>query len=409
MKQKKCVFFIVSILLSLILSIQVYAVGDGNLDGGGGSMGQGTSQNSWSPGNEGVRVTVIRAESHDPVTRPIDLTNKHPNIAYSFGKVSKMSYTRGVKYLGTYYDTYAAIDTEGRQWKFMSDGSITAQKKSNGRKINAGREYQTEMVSPICRYEDIVTIQEIIRKLKEHGALTNGSCGIHVHINAEPFDARTLRNITNIMAAKEDLIHKALGVSVDRQHRWCQPVDTRFLEELNRRKPKSMEAVERIWYNGESRRDQHYDDSRYHCLNLHSVFQKGTVEFRLFNGTLHAGKIKAYIQFCLAIGAQALNQSCASRRKTQTSNEKYTFRTWLLRLGLNGEEFATARQHLLANLPGCIAWKDPAQAEAQKERMRQKREKELAERIQRQETIHPIEELESAGEAQESPAFCMRM
>ena len=34
-----------------------------------------------------------------------------------------------VKYLGTYYDTYAAIDTEGRQWKFMSDGSITAQKK----------------------------------------------------------------------------------------------------------------------------------------------------------------------------------------------------------------------------------------------------------------------------------------
>ena len=213
------------------------------------------------------------------------------------------------------------------------------------------------------------------------------------------------------MAAKEDLIYKALGVSVDRQHRWCQPVDTRFLEELNRRKPKSMEAVERIWYNGESRRDQHYDDSRYHCLNLHSVFQKGTVEFRLFNGTLHAGKIKAYIQFCLAIGAQALNQSCASRRKTQTSNEKYTFRTWLLRLGLNGEEFATARQHLLANLPGCIVAGILFLLTFFLLRLlkRQKREKELAERIQRQETIHPIEELESAGEAQESPAFCMRM
>ena len=314
-----------------------------------------------------------------------------------------------VKYLGTYYDTYAAIDTEGRQWKFMSDGSITAQKKSNGRKINAGREYQTEMVSPICRYEDIVTIQEIIRKLKEHGALTNGSCGIHVHINAEPFDARTLRNITNIMAAKEDLIYKALGVSVDRQHRWCQPVDTRFLEELNRRKPKSMEAVERIWYNGESRRDQHYDDSRYHCLNLHSVFQKGTVEFRLFNGTLHAGKIKAYIQFCLAIGAQALNQSCASRRKTQTSNEKYTFRTWLLRLGLNGKNSPQlvniCWQICRAVLPGRI-------------RLRRKHKRKECDRSGRRnwqngsrdrETIHPIEELESAGEAQESPAFCMRM
>ena len=50
----------------------------------------------------------------------------------------------------------------------MSDGSITAQKKSNGRKINAGREYQTEMVSPICRYEDIVTIQEIIKNNDTH-------------------------------------------------------------------------------------------------------------------------------------------------------------------------------------------------------------------------------------------------
>lgn len=319
------------------------------------------------------------------------------------------------RYVGTYYDIYAALDPEGRQWKFMSDGSITAQRKVDGRKEAADREYQTEMVSPICRYEDIVTIQEIIRKLKEHGAFVNKSCGIHVHIDASPFDARTLRNITNIMAAKEDLIYKALNVSVARQHRWCQPVEQRFLDELNQKKPKTLDGVERIWYNGASRSYEHYDSSRYHCLNLHSVFQKGTIEFRLFNGTLHAGKIKAYIQFCLAIGAQALNQSCASRRKTQTTNEKYTFRTWLLRLGLNGDEFATARQHLLKNLPGCIAWRDPAQAEAQRERLRQKKEKEREaagmERpifFGRQEPVitERMEEVEVSGEA---PAFVMRM
>ena len=197
-----------------------------------------------------------------------------------------------------------------------------------------------------------------------------------MHIDASPFDARTLRNITNIMAAKEDLIYKALQVSVARQNRWCKPVEERFLEELNQKKPGTLEEVRHIWYNGASRQRDHYDESRYHCLNLHSVFQKGTVEFRLFNGTTHAGKIKAYIQLCLAIGAQALNQTSASRRKTQTTNEKYTFRTWLLRLGLNGDEFKTARLHLLKHLDGCIAWKDPAQAEAQKERLRLKREKE---------------------------------
>ena len=192
-------------------------------------------------------------------------------------------------YVGTYYDTYAALDGQGRQWKFMSDGSITAERKAGEQRVRATSEYKTEMVSPICRYEDIVPIQEIIRELKKHGAITNKSCGIHVHVDASPFDARTLRNITNIMASKEDLIYRALKVSVARENQYCHKVEERFLEELNQKKPRTLDGVERIWYNGESRRYEHYDDSRYHCLNLHSVFQKGTVEFRLFNGKLRAG------------------------------------------------------------------------------------------------------------------------
>ena len=297
----------------------------------------------------------------------------------------------------------------GRSWE---KEMFKNEKKEGKSRVGASPEYRTEMVSPICKYDDIVTVQELIRKLREAGAFANQSCGIHVHIDASPFDARTLRNITNIMAAKEDLIYKALQVSVARQHRWCQPVEQRFLDDLNSRKPKNMEEVERIWYGGRSRRDTHYDDSRYHCLNLHSVFQKGTVEFRLFNGTVHAGKIKAYIQLCLAIGAQALNQSCASRRKTVTENEKYTFRTWLLRLGLIGDEFKTARGHLLEHLDGCIAWRDPAQALAQKERMRQKKEKEMAEEAERQAAADGRTEeqhMEDQEAGEESPAFTMSM
>ena len=104
------------------------------------------------------------------------------------------------------------------------------------------------------------------------------------------------------------------------------------MQELNQKKPKSIEEVSNIWYRGRDGRNRHYHESRYHCLNLHSVFQKGTIEFRLFNSTTHAGKIKTYIQLCLAISALALNQSSASRIKTTSTNEKYTFRTWLLRL-----------------------------------------------------------------------------
>lgn len=274
-------------------------------------------------------------------------------------------------YFGTYYETYVATDTQGREWKFTFDGSILPEKEENGRRVTADKPYKTEMVSPICTYEDIPTIQELVRQLRHNGAFSNSSTGIHIHVEVAPFDARTLRNLANIFYSKEDLLFSALQV---RESRWgyCKPMDERFIRELNRKRPQTMRAFQKIWYGGENGSNTHYHDSRYHALNLHSVFSKGTVEFRLFNSTVeHAGKIKADIQLCLAMCAQALNQRAASHTKTQTSNPAYTFRTWLLRMGMIGDEFATARKHLLENLEGNLAWRDPAQAQRQRERMRQ--------------------------------------
>lgn len=321
-------------------------------------------------------------------------------------------FERPASFDGGYYGEYSVLDSQSRRWKVMSDGSITTERKEGRRVVSADSTYSVELVSPICRYEDIETIQEIVRKLRAAGMLANKSCGIHIHLDASPHNANTLRNITNIMASKEDMIYKAMQVEVARERQYCKKVEQSFLDEINRKKPRTLDEVSRIWYHGGDGRREHYHNSRYHCLNLHSVFQKGTIEFRLFNSTTHAGKIKAYIQLCLAISAQALNQRCASRRKTQSTNEKYTFRTWLLRLGLIGDEFKTARLHLLEHLDGCIAWKDPAQAEQQKQRLKQKKEKELAEAaqsqtVQQEQTIE--NEQEQAGEQEESPGLSMSM
>ena len=38
-------------------------------------------------------------------------------------------------------------------------------------------------------------------------------------------------------------------------------------------------------------------------------------------------------------------------------DELFTFRVWLVRLGLNGSEFKNTRDHLLANLDGDRAWR----------------------------------------------------
>lgn len=308
-------------------------------------------------------------------------------------------------HVGGGYDSYAVRDDQGRQWKVLSDNSIQAETR---RGSTCNNDYCVELVSPICRYEDIVPLQEIVRKLRAAGAKVNASCGIHVHVDAFPHNEKTLRNIVNIMAAKEDLLYKALQVKVEREF-YCQKTNTRFLDEINHRGPVSIDQFERIWYNGESGRGTHYNETRYHALNLHSVFSKGTIEFRLFNSTLHAGEIKSYIQLCLAISHQALVQKGASRIKTQSENEKYTFRTWLLRLGLIGDEFKTARMHLLKNLDGNIAWRDPAQAEAQKERLAKKKHTEEPVHRQVEASTVNMQEGESEIGQEENSDFVMLM
>ncbi len=304
-------------------------------------------------------------------------------------------------HVGGTYDTYTVRDGQNRQWKVVSDASISCEARGNR---NAGRLYSVELVSPICQYSDIETIQEIVRKLRSNNARVNSSCGIHVHIDASSHTPKTLRNIVNIMASKEDLLYKALKIEVARE-RYCQKADTRFLDDVNNRRPATMSELESLWYNGRGGSHNHYDSSRYHCLNLHSVFSKGTIEFRLFNSTLHAGEIKSYIQLCLAISHQALVQKSASRTKTVSDNEKYTFRTWLLRLGLIGDEFKTARHHLLKNLDGNIAWKDPSQAEKQKQRLAAKR---LLESQQQEiQSLESEQEIESTDEQEDTPALTM--
>jgi len=263
-------------------------------------------------------------------------------------------------YIGTYYKTYGAKDRQGRTWKATFDSSIIAQKKSGGRTVRAVDEYKCEVVSPILTYEDMADLQEIIRQLRHKGAFVNSQCGIHIHVDASRYTPQTLRNLVNIIASKEDILYKALRIDPARM-RWCKKTNERLLEAINRRKPQTMEALKDIWYAGSTRgRDEHYNDTRYHGLNLHSAFTKGTVEFRLFNSTTHAGEIKAYIQFCLAVSHQALTQKKASARKTVTDNEKYAFRCWMLRLGLSGDEFKTCRLHFLKHLEGNSAWRNAA-------------------------------------------------
>ena len=284
------------------------------------------------------------------------------------------------QYLGTYYDTWGVTDPEGKVWKLMSDSSIRAERKTADGYETVGRgEYQVEMVTPKLTYAELPKLQECVRRVRKAGAKANGSCGIHVHVDASNHNRQSLKNLIGIMYSKEDILFKALQVSESRAERWCKKVREPMLRQartLSSDETTDLTQLEQVWYEGDVADREHYNWTRYHALNLHSVFYRGTVEWRCFNSTLHAGKVAAYVNLCLAISAQAIAQRSTVMRKTQSENELFTFRVWLVRLGLNGEEFKHTRDHLLAHLEGDRAWRHDKDSYPANQKKKKRRESE---------------------------------
>lgn len=256
------------------------------------------------------------------------------------------------------YHTRTIADQAARKWKNMRDSSIEAIR--NDGTSEPLDEYRVEFVTPPLNYSDIELLQNIIRKLRENGAKAHSSCGIHIHVDGANHTAVSLRRLVNFMTARQDLIYEALQIG-DRESNWCHKLNKTLLDAMKKDKNLTKEKAEEIWY---SRANdgycggidhQHYNATRYHGVNLHSFFTKGTVEFRLFNSTLHAGKIKAYIQFCLAVSAWAItSQEKIVFRSMDgyTPEQKVTIMRNILthRLGLYGDEFKTCRLHLMTPL-----------------------------------------------------------
>ena len=290
-------------------------------------------------------------------------------------------------YFGGSYDRYDVYDNQGRIWKIMSDSSIRCTTKDG---TSASKRYSVELVTPILEYDDMATLQEVVRSIRRSGGVCNESTGIHIHIDFEPYDPQKLRNLVNIFASKEDMLYQALQVNANRENTYCKKVDKHFVEELNKIKPNDLQTIKRLWYGDDREYHPHYDSSRYRCLNLHPVFTDNNIEIRAFNSSLNAGVLRAYISLVLAVSNQALTQKSASPRVTTSENPRYTFRCWLIRIGLNGDEFKNCRKHLLSHLEGNIAWLHPEDAIKQRERLKAERIAAREQRVEPVSNVHSI-------------------
>lgn len=240
-------------------------------------------------------------------------------------------------------------DDRGRDWKVVTDASLSY----NG----------AEVVSPVLEYSDMDTLQAVVRAVRRAGARVDSTCGIHIHVDAAAFDTKAIVRLAKLFYRKERMLKHALEVIRSRGDRYAWDMNARgFMDRLlsRSRPPKTLDELNRVWYGQRAvydpaRCSDHYNSSRYHALNLHNVWYRGTVEFRLFNSVLHAGKVKSYVQFCLAIAAKAINARSASAKRGyefDPENARYELWWFLHELGLVGDEFKVCRHHLTSHLKG---------------------------------------------------------
>jgi hypothetical protein len=247
-------------------------------------------------------------------------------------------------------DIYRVIDARGKIWSVVADGSLT----------NVPAHLRAEIVSPILTYNEIPLLQQVVRAVRHIGSKCDERCGIHIHLSHDSVTPKALANLAKTIYKQEELIYAALGVTQARMARYCKPMNPAFIERITRSTPKTFETLNRQWYGQYNATPRRYDSSRYAILNLNAYFLRGAVEVRAYAGSLHAGKVKAAIQFSMALFTKALNTQAAStkKRKYDPASAKYDFRVFLISsLGMNGDEFKSARKHLLELMPGDSAFK----------------------------------------------------
>jgi len=160
--------------------------GDPNIDNGGGGLKDGSSENYWNPGNDGVRVTVVDAELGEVKSGSIDYTNKDvSDIALHFGKVSKAEYVGGTPIFAT-NSAYTFINPTEPLPTIISDGT--------GASIEGIRSYFTD--------------KQVVKRIAEHTGikyddLTNGDYKLML----EPIMYITYNGIRTAMTATEAALY----------------------------------------------------------------------------------------------------------------------------------------------------------------------------------------------------------
>lgn len=205
-----------------------------------------------------------------------------------------------------------------RKWKgsIVRDGSLPY----NGFEINT---------APANGDEYVKQVTQICKVLNKCEASVTNSCGLHVHLDARDFNFHDIGRLIKVYAAIEPALFDMVPAN-RRDSRYCLRCADKYERALARNTLGEHKAVKEKIVVGTydepvstTRRKRKYDHSRYNALNLHSWFYRGTIEYRLFNGTIEPADIINWGMIWANILDFALNSSDDEITRVMDKNKSY--------------------------------------------------------------------------------------
>ena len=179
---------------------------------------------------------------------------------------------------GLSLDGYSPDGPAYQNWCFVKDDSI---KGAGG----------NELVSPVLYgVKGLAQVYDALLLLQEFPEIqVNESCGFHVHHGVDPlsYGSQELKNLVKLISMFEGYLYHLLPEE-RRRAETCRPMEIDLFEWFREDQPGNQASrIKDLWYSPENRDDRspsqrRYHPTRYHGLNLHSYWYRGTIEFRYF-------------------------------------------------------------------------------------------------------------------------------
>lgn len=215
-------------------------------------------------------------------------------------------------YFNTEYDyssgheRYSVKDSFERLWIVNTADDIESEKMMNEKRIKGNFFYQTKITTPLLYERNMNSVEDILRNLELKGAFVNDTTKLTVNLDAMGLQStqKFKENLERIQKSKEKLLLKVL--------------DTDFNS----------------------------------IADTSKIADENMISFPIFKSTLNFDNVKSYIQLSQGIANYADRTKTISEKENLSPNDKFVMRTWLVRLGLVGEECKEAQKLFTKGLEG---------------------------------------------------------